>query len=215
VIAIIDYRAGNLPSVLRALEHLGHAAEITDDRAAIRSAERVIVPGVGAAGATMRNLRELGLDVLLRDEVFPSGTPMLGICIGVQIIFERSEEDNAECLGLLPGRVRRFSGSGGLKVPQIGWNEVRFVRPHPLFEDVPDGSHFYFVNSYYPAPADERLVFARAEYGEAFACVVAKDNLVATQFHLEKSGPVGLRMLDNFCRWDGRTPQGRAGKSGL
>jgi glutamine amidotransferase len=203
VIAIIDYRAGNLPSVLRAVEHLGHEAVIADDAAAIRSAERVIFPGVGAAGATMENLRKLGLDTLLRDEILPRGIPMLGICIGVQIIFERSDEDDAECLGLLPGTVVRFNPARGLKIPQIGWNDVHFTRPHPLFEGVADGSHVYFVNSFYPRPGDESVVFAKAEYGNEFACVVGRDNLVATQFHLEKSGEVGLRMLDNFCRWDG------------
>jgi glutamine amidotransferase len=203
VIAIIDYRAGNLSSVLRAVEHLGHDAAITDDPDAICSADRVIFPGVGAAGATMQNLRELGLDAVLRDEVFPSGTPMLGICIGVQIVFERSEEDDATCLGMLPGEVVRFDPRHGLKIPQIGWNDIHFMRPHPLFEGVADGSHVYFVNSYYPRPADGELVFAEADYGDTFACVVGRGNLVATQFHLEKSGEVGLRMLDNFCRWDG------------
>ncbi|MFO7900461.1 MAG: imidazole glycerol phosphate synthase subunit HisH [Planctomycetota bacterium] len=204
MIAIIDYRAGNLQSVLRAVEHLGHEAAITDDPDAIRAADRVIFPGVGAAGATMGNLRELGLDALLRDETFPNGTPMLGICIGVQIVFERSDEDHTTCLGILPGRVRRFDESRGLKIPQIGWNRVTFEKPHPIFRDVPDGAHYYFVNSYVPEPADESLVYARAEYGESFACVVGRKNLIATQFHLEKSGPVGLKMLDNFCHWDGQ-----------
>jgi len=206
VIAIIDYRAGNLRSVLRAVEHLGHQGQITADRDVIRSAERIIFPGVGAAGATMENLRALGLDVLLKNEIFPSGKPMLGICIGIQIIFERSEEDNTECLGILPGYVRRFDRSHGLKIPQIGWNRVTFARPHPIFADVPDGAHYYFVNSYYPVPSDAGLVHATSEYGDVFPCVVAKGNLVATQFHLEKSGPVGLRMLDNFCRWNGAAP---------
>ncbi|MFW6158410.1 MAG: imidazole glycerol phosphate synthase subunit HisH [Planctomycetota bacterium] len=204
MIAIIDYRAGNLQSVLRAVEHLGHEAAITDDHEAIRAAERVIFPGVGAAGATMRNLRELGLDALLRDEIFPNGTPMLGICIGIQILFERSEEDDTTCLGILPGRVRRFDESHGLKIPQIGWNQVTFEKPHPIFRGVRDGAHYYFVNSYVPEPANDSLVYARAEYGESFPCVVGRANLVATQFHLEKSGPVGLKMLDNFCGWDGQ-----------
>ena len=203
MIAIIDYRAGNLQSVLRAVEHLGHEARITDDPAAVRSAERVIFPGVGAAGATMDNLRRLGLDTLLRDDIHPSGVPMLGICIGIQIIFESSEEDDATCLGILPGTVRRFTESHGLKIPQIGWNRVAFEKPHPIFDGVPDGSYFYFVNSYHPVPADPALVYATAEYGERFPCVVGRKNLVATQFHLEKSGPPGLKMLDNFCRWNG------------
>ena len=203
MIAIVDYRAGNLTSVLRAVKRLGHEGEITDDPDRLRAAERVIFPGVGAAGETMANLRRLGLDRVLREDVLDAGKPLLGICIGVQVIFERSEEDAAECLGLLPGCVTRFPGQG-LKVPQIGWNRVRFRRPHPLFEGVPDEAEFYFVNSYHPAPADADLVFATTEYGVEFASVVGRGNLVATQFHLEKSGEVGLRMLDNFCGWDGR-----------
>ena len=204
VIAIVDYRAGNLTSVLRAVRHLGHAAEITDDPQKIRAAERVIFPGVGAAGETMSNLRKLALDGVLRDDVFRAGKPLLGICIGVQVIFERSEENDAECLGLLPGEVRRFPRSGvgaGLKVPQIGWNSVRQAQPHPILQGVPDHAEFYFVNSYYPAPARPETVFGLTEYGREFASVVASENLFATQFHLEKSGRVGLRMLDNFCRW--------------
>ena len=203
MIAIVDYRAGNLTSVLRAVKRLGHEGEITDDPERLRAAERVIFPGVGAAGETMANLRRLGLGRVLREDVLDAGKPLLGICIGVQVIFERSEEDAAECLGFLPGRVVRFPGEG-LKVPQIGWNRVRFRRPHPLFAGVPDEAEFYFVNSYYPAPADDDLVFATTEYGVEFASVVGRANLVATQFHLEKSGEVGLKMLDNFCGWDGR-----------
>lgn len=205
MIAIIDYRAGNLQSVLRAVEHLGHEAVITDDPQNIRAASRVIFPGVGAAGSTMQNLKALRLDSLLRNEIFPSGKPMLGICIGIQIIFDHSEEDDVDCLGILPGKVKWFDESHRLKIPQIGWNDVHFKKPHPIFSSVPDGSHFYFVNSFFPEPADEAMVYATAEYGAPFACVVAKDNLIATQFHLEKSGKPGLRMLDNFCRWDGKS----------
>jgi glutamine amidotransferase len=203
LIAIVDYRAGNLTSVLRAVRHLGHQGVITDEPAVIRSADRVIFPGVGAAGETVANLRALGLDRVLCEEADARGKPLLGICIGVQVIFDSSDEDGGTaCLGLLPGRVARFPG-GGLKVPQIGWNQVRQLRPHPIFRGVPDGAEFYFVNSYHPVPADPAHVFAEAEYGVRFACVVGRRNLVATQFHLEKSGRVGLRMLDNFCRWDG------------
>lgn len=203
MIAIVDYRAGNLTSVLRAVRHLGYEGEITDDADRIRSAERVIFPGVGAAGETVANLAALGLDRVLREDVFEAGTPLLGICIGVQVIFDRSEEDGGtSCLGLLPGRVVRFGGNG-LKVPQIGWNQVRQRRPHPILHGVPDNAEFYFVNSYHPVPADEELVFATTEYGTEFASVVGRANLVATQFHLEKSGRVGLKMLDSFCTWDG------------
>ena len=205
MIAIVDYRGGNLTSVLRAVTHLGHAGEITDDPDRIRAADRVIFPGVGAAGETMANLKRLGLDAVLREDVDAAGKPLLGICIGVQVIFDESDEDQGTpCLGLIPGRVVRFGGQG-LKVPQIGWNQVRQVRPHPVFQGVPDGAEFYFVNSYHPVPADDALVLARTDYGVEFASVVGRANLIATQFHLEKSGEVGLKMLDNFCRWDGRT----------
>ena len=207
MIAIIDYEGGNLASVLRALDHLGHEAVITADASAIRAADRVILPGVGAARATMSNLRKRGLDVLLREEIAPRGTPFLGICIGVQVIFEHSEEEDTPCLGVLKGRVKRFHPEAGagehLKVPQIGWNQVKFRKPHPLFVAVEDNQSFYYVNSYYPVPDDDDVVYATTVYGVEFTSVVGKNNLVATQFHLEKSGPPGLKMLDNFCRWDG------------
>jgi len=203
MIAIVDYRAGNLTSVLRAVNHLGHEAEITDDPARIRAAQRVVFPGVGAAGETMANLRKLFLDKVLCEDVFRAGKPMLGICIGVQVIFEHSEENAATCLGLLPGFVKRFPAESGLKIPQIGWNRVRQLKPHPIFRGVPDNAEFYFVNSYHPVPADPTTVYAATDYGIEFASVVGRGNLVATQFHLEKSGRVGLRMLDNFCRWNG------------
>lgn len=207
MIAIVDYEGGNLTSVLRALEFLGHEAVITADHHTIRSAERVIFPGVGSAQATMRNLRETGLDTVLRDDVCARGTPFLGICIGVQIVFEQSEEENTTCLGLVSGSVVRFPNEINgerLKVPQIGWNQVRHRRKHPLFFGVPDGQSFYFVNSYHVVPANDDVVFAQTTYGIDFPSVIGQDNLVATQFHLEKSGDAGLRMLDNFCRWNGK-----------
>jgi glutamine amidotransferase len=165
----------------------------------------VVFPGVGRAGAAMANLRRLGLDRALAEDVYARGTPMLGICIGIQVVFEASAEDDAECLGILPGRVERFPASAG-KVPQIGWNQVDFERAHPLFDGVADGSDFYFVNSYYPVPTERDAVAATSDYGGVrFASVVARANLVATQFHLEKSGPAGLRMLRNFLEWDRAT----------
>ena len=203
MIAIVDYRAGNLTSVLRAVRHLGHSAEITAEIKKVRAARRIIFPGVGAAGETMQNLKQVGLDTVLRDDVYAAGKPMLGICIGIQIIFQLSEENDTPCLGLLPGEVRRFPSDAGIKIPQIGWNAVNFRRPHPLFNGIPDGAEFYFVNSYYPAPSEENTILATTQYGAPFASVVGRRNLVATQFHLEKSGRIGLRMLDNFCRWDG------------
>lgn len=203
MIAIVDYRAGNLTSVARALDHLGHRCEITDRPERIRAADRVIIPGVGAAGATMEHLNALELSDVLRGDVARAGKPFLGICIGIQVLLDRSAEDRAACLGIISGEVARFPASidgRPLKVPQIGWNRVRQVRAHPLFDGVPDNSHFYFVNSYYPIPADPAVMIATSDYGVTFTAAIARDNVIATQFHLEKSGPDGLRMLDNFCR---------------
>lgn len=203
MIAIVDYKAGNLTSVARALEHLGHACEITDRPERIRGADRVILPGVGAAGATMENLNALGLADVLRNDIARGGKPFLGICIGIQVLLERSEEDRANCLGIIPGHVTRYpSAIDGrpLKVPQIGWNRVRQTRPHPVFDGVADHTHFYFVNSYYPVPDDPAVTIATSDYGVTFTAALAHDNVIATQFHLEKSGAAGLRLLDNFCR---------------
>jgi glutamine amidotransferase len=203
MIAIVDYRAGNLTSVARALEHLGHRCVITDRAEEIRAADRVILPGVGAAGATMENLRALDLDAVMRDDVARAGKPFLGICIGIQVLLDRSEEDRAECLGIVAGEVHRYPASvdgRALKVPQIGWNRVRQTRAHPVFIGVPDNAHFYFVNSYYPVPADSAITIAVSDYGIPFAAAIASGNVVATQFHLEKSGAAGLKLLDNFCR---------------
>ena len=203
MIAIVDYKAGNLTSVKRALEHLGHKCEITDRAERIVGAERVILPGVGAAGATMENLRALGLVDVLRNDVAGAGKPFLGICIGIQVLLDHSEEDDAECLGIIAGHVARYPRSidgRPLKVPQIGWNRVRQARPHPVFAGVPDNTHFYFVNSYYPILDDPTMTLATSDYGVAFAAATVSGNVIATQFHLEKSGAAGLKLLDNFCR---------------
>jgi glutamine amidotransferase len=203
MIAIVDYKAGNLTSVKRALEYLGHDCEITDRAEKIRAADRVILPGVGAAGATMENLRALELADVLRIDVARAGKPFLGICIGIQVLLDDSEEDRADCLGIIAGHVTRYPRSldgRPLKVPQIGWNRVRQTRAHPIFAGVPDNTHFYFVNSYYPIPDDTSTIIASCDYGVNFAAAVANGNVIATQFHLEKSGSAGLKMLDNFCR---------------
>jgi glutamine amidotransferase len=203
MIAIVDYKAGNLTSVARALDYLGHRWEITDRPERIRAADRIIIPGVGAAGATMENLIALELTSVLRDDVARAGKPFLGICIGIQVLLDHSAEDDARCLGILAGEVVRFPSSVDgrpLKVPQIGWNRVRQSRVHSMFEGVPDNSHFYFVNSYHPVPADPAVTIATSEYGLKFTAAIASENVIATQFHLEKSGAAGLRMLDNFCR---------------
>ena len=203
MVAIIDYDAGNLTSVARALAHLGYENQITFDAETITTAERVIFPGVGAAKATMETLQKRRLDEVLID-FYRTGKPMLGICIGIQILFEHSEEEDAECLGLLPGYVKKYpttrtgSGTEVLKVPQIGWNEVHQTASHPIFKDVPNPAHFYFVNSYYPVPKKQGIVIGKTKYGLEFCSAIAHDNLIATQFHLEKSGRVGLKMLNNF-----------------
>jgi glutamine amidotransferase len=203
MIAIVDYKAGNLASVERALEYLGHQCEITDRPEKVAAADRVILPGVGAAGATMENLRALGLDDVLRNDVARAGKPFLGICIGIQVLLDHSDEDDADCLGLVHGRVTRYPNSIDgcrLKVPQIGWNRVRQTRSHPILAGVPDNTHFYFVNSYYPIPGDPLVTIATSDYGVAFTAAIARGNVFATQFHLEKSGAAGLKLLDNFCR---------------
>lgn len=205
MIAVIDYRAGNLTSVRLALEGLGVDALVTDAPDEVRSADRVIFPGVGAAGSAMENLRELGLVESIRD-VVAAGKPFLGICIGTQLALEFSEEDGGTpCIGLLPGRVEKFRPSSPFdKVPQMGWNAVSFRREHPVLAGIDDGSEFYFVHSYYPAPADPGVIIGETDYaGVTFASALARDNLIATQFHPEKSGKVGLKLLENFSRWDG------------
>ena len=199
MIAIIDYDAGNLTSVARALTHLGYENRITAAPETILAADRVIFPGVGAAKATMQTLQKRGLNQTLSD-FHRTGKPMLGICIGIQILFDHSEEENAECLGILSGRVKKYpeTSTEVLKVPQIGWNEVYQTQPHAIFEGVPNPAHFYFVNSYYPVPENTDVVIGKTNYGLEFCSAIAHDNLVATQFHLEKSGRVGLKMLHNF-----------------
>ncbi len=206
MIAIVDYGAGNLTSVRLALERIAARVAVTSEPAAILAAERVIFPGVGAIGAAMARLKAAGLDGALRETV-ARGTPFLGICLGAQIVFEHSEEDGGVAgLGLLPGTVPAFPrGLPGAKIPQIGWNQVTFRLPHPLFEGIASGAEFYFVHGYYPAPADPAHVLAETDYaGRTFASVAGQDNLAVTQFHPERSGRVGLKLLENFARWDGK-----------
>ena len=205
MIAIVDYKAGNLTSVKLAFEYLGIPAEVTNRPEAILRADRVVFPGVGSAGAAMATIGALGLAEPLR-AVIGQGTPFLGICLGTQIIFDQSEEDGGvRGLGFMAGTAKRFApGSRADKVPQIGWNAVAFAAPHPLADGIATGSEFYFVHSYYPAPADRTCVLGETDYaGICFASIVGRANLVATQFHPEKSGRVGLRMLANFAAWKG------------
>ena len=202
MIVIIDYQAGNLTSVVRSLKALGVEGTVTQDPAVVAKATRVIFPGVGAAGKAMATLRELGLDQALRQS-FQRRIPILGICLGAQIILEHSEENDTPCLGLLPGRTRALSRSEGLKIPHMGWNRVRFLRDHPVFKGLPEGAEYYFVHSYYPAPAETAMVVGVTDHGLEFPCAIGWRNLVATQFHPEKSGRFGLQILQNFLAWDG------------
>jgi imidazole glycerol-phosphate synthase subunit HisH len=202
VIVIIDYQAGNLTSVVRSLKALGVEGTVTQDPAVVARASRVIFPGVGAAGKAMATLRELGLDQALRQS-FQHGIPILGICLGAQVILEHSEENDTACLGLLPGRTRALSRSEGLKIPHMGWNRVRFLKAHRIFKGLPEGAEYYFVHSYYPAPAETTMVVGVTDHGVEFPSAIGWRNLVATQFHPEKSGRFGLQILENFLAWDG------------
>ena len=207
-LVIVDYGAGNLRSVARAVTHAGGEAIVSSRPQDVAEADALIFPGVGAAADTMRNLRERDLVQPILDYI-ASGRPFLGVCMGQQALFEVSEEGGEHpCLGVLKGRVVRLQD--GLKVPHMGWNRVRIVRPHPIFESIDDGAFFYFVHSYYPRPEDESMVIAVADYGVTFPAVVARDNIVATQFHPEKSGASGLRLYANFL-----AIASRADRSGL
>lgn len=207
MITIVDYGAGNLTSVARAVAHLSFDSRITDDPDKIVAAERVIFPGVGAAGSAMETMEEKGIDQALKT-VFKAGIPMLGICVGCQIVLEESRENQTRCLGLIPGRADRFSDDmpapgdeERLKVPHMGWNGLNKVRDHDLLKGIRTTDEFYFVHSYFPCPTEENAVFGVTEYGIEFASAIGLDNLFATQFHLEKSGKPGLTILNNFCEW--------------
>ena len=202
MITIVDYKAGNLTSVKRALDHLGIPSQISANPAIVESAERIIFPGVGHAGTAMRVLKERGLDLALK-AAFSRGTPILGICIGCQIILSRSEEGNTYGLNLIPGVCTRFEvGNTGLKIPHMGWNVVTVTRPHPILRHLLPGDELYFVHSYYPQPANPATIYATSDYGVQFPVAIGIRNLFAVQFHTEKSGPVGLQLLENFSNWD-------------
>jgi imidazole glycerol-phosphate synthase subunit HisH len=199
-IAVVDYGMGNLRSVSKALAHVARDAEVlvTADPQRILAAERVVVPGQGAMPDCMKNLAASGA----RDAVLEAAAkkPFLGICIGLQMLFERGEEGDTPGLGILPGSVPRLRVSG-LKIPHMGWNEVIQARAHPLWAGIADRSRFYFVHSYYPAPRDAAVAAASCVYGAPFTCAVARDNIFAVQFHPEKSQSAGLQLLSNFVSW--------------
>lgn len=203
MLTIIDYDGGNLRSVQRACAAVGLASEFTQDPARVASAEKIIFPGVGHAKTAMDTLVRTGLREAIL-EAFARGAPILGICVGAQLVLETSDEGPTPGLGLVRGRTRRFQlDDPALKIPHMGWNEVDAVRPHPLLDGLAPGDAAYFVHSYYPDPADRADVFATSDYGAPFCCALGRDNLFATQFHPEKSGPVGLALLERFARWNG------------
>jgi imidazole glycerol-phosphate synthase subunit HisH len=192
---IIEYGAGNLRSVVNAVRSLGYEPVVTDRTGAIKDAAALILPGVGAAACVMDGLREHKLVDTVRTYI-TDGKPFLGVCLGLQVLLDMTDEGYCQCLGIIPGRVKRFSP--GLKVPHMGWNQVRQKQPHPIFNGIPDNANFYFVHSYYAEPADRTVIAGETDYGLAFCSVVARRNMVATQFHPEKSGANGLKLYDNF-----------------
>jgi glutamine amidotransferase len=198
-VAVIDYDAGNTLSVTRALEKVGARVDLTPDPERLAQADTVVLPGVGAFGDCVRKLEERGMDEACR-EAIAGGKPFLGVCVGLQVLFEGSAESpGIEGLGVLPGMVVRFE-AGDLKVPHMGWNQLGVAREHPIFEGL-DGEAFYFVHSYYPDPAEGGDVLAMSEYGARFCAAAGRENLAAVQFHPEKSSRAGLALYENFLRW--------------
>lgn len=195
MIVIIDYGLGNLASITNALNKLGIKNRISGNPSVIKKAKALILPGVGAAGEGMRNLKKQGLDKIILQEI-EKGKPFLGICLGMQLLFEKSEEGKIKCLGVFKGVVKKFKKER--KIPQIGWNNVLFTGRQKLFRGIPDKSFFYFVNSFYCQPQDKSIITGTTEYGEKFASIIIKDNVVGMQFHPEKSADSGLQLLKNF-----------------
>ncbi|MDE6386132.1 MAG: imidazole glycerol phosphate synthase subunit HisH [Eubacterium sp.] len=203
MVAIIDYGAGNLMSVKKALDFIGAESEITMDKAKIKSASHIILPGVGSFGDAMKSMEERGLVETVKSAAL-SGKPFLGICLGLQLLFGSSDEsDGVEGLNLLNGKVSSIPKNVGLKVPHMGWNSVSVQQNGGIFKDIPDESYFYFVHSYYLNGADEADVAGTTEYGVNIQCAVQRGNLCATQFHPEKSGEIGLKLLENFLALEG------------
>jgi glutamine amidotransferase len=203
---IVDYDAGNVRSVQRACQHVGMDAQISADPDQVSRADKLIFPGVGSAVSAVDTLRDRGLDEAIKS-FYLTGKPLLGICLGLQIVLEHTEEGDKDCLGLIAGACERFEFTDrSVKVPHIGWNELNMTGDHPMLGKVREGDEFYFVHSYYAKPLHEKNVLGTTEYGDTrFCSVIAKDNLFATQFHLEKSGELGLRLLSSFADWDGQS----------
>lgn len=196
-IVIVDYGAGNLRSVAKAFEHIGFPARVSSNPAELVRARGVILPGVGSSGAAMAALQERRLVEPLQ-EVAARGIPFFGVCLGLQILLETSEEDDKPCLALVAGQVKRLPA--GPKVPHMGWNQVSLTREHPVFQGIPTDSYFYFVHSYYAEPEEPSLTLGTTDYVVTFCSVLARGNLIACQFHPEKSGPLGLQLYENFVR---------------
>ena len=214
MLVIIDYGAGNIGSLQRACGEMGIKSVITANPADLKDAERIIFPGVGAAPTAMENVTRTGLAAALK-EAYAEGIPILGICIGAQIVLDRSEEGDTPCLGIIPGTTVRFKFQDkSLKIPHIGWNSVKATQPHPLLDGIDKEDEFYFVHSYYPQPAKKENIYAVSDYGGEFCCAVGNKNLFAVQFHPEKSGRFGLQMLKRFAAWDGKvkSKSGNRGK---
>jgi len=211
-IAVVDYGMGNLRSVFKALEHVvseGQRVIVTSDASEIASAERIVFPGQGAARDCMKHLEQMRLEEVVLQAAHEK--PFLGICMGMQVLMTHSEEnDGIKCMDLYTGDVRAFADESlisqmqSLKIPHMGWNRVVQKQSHPLWQDIADGSRFYFVHSYYVDPADSTLVAGTTDYGIEFVSVIARDNVFAAQFHPEKSAQDGLQLLKNFCRWNGQ-----------
>ena len=200
MITIIDYGIGNIGSVANALSTLGISFEISGDPVALSRSQALILPGVGAAGVGMKNLKERKLDEVIKQKI-AEGVPFLGICLGMQLLFEWSQEDDTKCLGVLKGKVVKFEKEKN--IPQIGWNKMkRKTKSEKLkvLNGIKDNSYFYFVHSYYCIPEDRSIIAGETEYGETFASLIVKDNIVATQFHPEKSGSSGLKLIQNFSK---------------
>ncbi len=204
-IGVIDYGMGNLHSIAKALEVAaeGQRVEVSYDPDKLRKADRLVLPGVGAIRHCMDELNRLELDQLVRE--LAGKKPLLGICLGMQVLLSRSEENGGtDALSVFPGEVRRFPGGNGLKVPHMGWNRLQQAREHRLWQGIPQQAWFYFVHSYYAAPSESSQILATSEYGERFAAVLIRDNVLAVQFHPEKSQAAGLTLLANFVQWNGK-----------
>jgi imidazole glycerol-phosphate synthase subunit HisH len=197
-IAVVNYGAGNLGSVTNALSKLGFQYDVTSDPAAVAKAAVIVFPGVGAAGDCMKKINDAGMNRAI-SEAIAARKPLFAICVGLQVLLSNTEEGGGcSCLNLIPGMVRKLPG--GLKIPHMGWNQVKQLKKHWIFDGIADNANFYFVHSYYADPEDKSVVAGATEYGTTFCSMVLKDNLVATQFHPEKSGEIGLKMYSNFLK---------------